>query len=107
MRADAISNVERWNADIAARQSGAGVFFNYKRLEPQFTPTIGAALLAKKPFLRLYCPGCQQHGDVDLRRIVRPADFPITGIYDALTCVTGCRGDGPRPVSAGRSTSAN
>jgi hypothetical protein len=69
---------------------------------PQFSPHIGAAILAKKPWLRLLCPACQQQGAVDLRRVVRPADYPIAGLYDALTCTFGpCRGDGPRPVMLG------
>jgi hypothetical protein len=69
---------------------------------PQFSPHIGAAILAKKPWLRLLCPACQQQGAVDLRKVVRPADYPIAGLYDALTCTFGpCRGDGPRPVMLG------
>ena len=69
---------------------------------PQFSPHIGAALLAQKPWLRLLCPAFQQQGAVDLRKVVRPADYPIAGLYDALTCTFGpCRGDGPRPVMLG------
>jgi hypothetical protein len=87
LRADAENIVARWNAELAADQA------------PQFSPTIQAALRAERPFLRLLCPGCLQYGHVDLRKIVRPADYPIMGIYDALRCHGGCRGNGPAPWS--------
>src|SRR5687767_14098277 len=99
--ADAVAVVEKWNADIERRKDAQYGYADRRRY-PQFCPHIGAAILAGKPFLRLLCPGCQQQGDVDLRKVVRPSSFPIDALYDALTCTFGlCRGDGPRPVMLG------
>ena len=81
--------VERWNTELA----------DGKR--PQFSPTLEAALRARRPWLRVYCSGCQTQTDVDLRRIVRPQDFPIVGLRAALVCETLCRGQGPVPVLCG------
>jgi hypothetical protein len=89
LQSDAVAIVARWNAELAADQS------------PQFSPTIQAALRAERPFLRLLCPGCRQYGHVDLRKIVRPANYPIMGIYDALRGHGGCRSDGPAPKVIG------
>src|SRR6478672_3719743 len=73
--ADAVALVEKRNADIERRKDAQYGYAERKRY-PQFSPHIGAAILAGKPFLRLLCPACQQQGDVDLRKIVRPASFP-------------------------------
>ena len=101
MIADAVALVAKWNADIERRKDSQYGYADRARL-PQFSPHIGAAILAKKSWLRLLCPACQQQGAVDLRKMVRPADYPIDGLYDALTCTFGpCRGDGPRPVMLG------
>ena len=101
MIADAVALVAKWNADIERRKDLQYGYADRARL-PQFSPHIGAAILAKKSWLRLLCPVCQQQGAVDLRKMVRPADYPIDGLYDALTCTFGpCRGDGPRPVMLG------
>ena len=81
--------VDRWNSELA----------DGKR--PQFSPTLEAAFRARRPWLRVYCPGCQMENDVDLRRIVRPQDFPIVGLRAALVCETLCRGQGPVPVLRG------
>ena len=99
--ADAVALVEKWNADIERRKD-AEYGHRARRRYPQFSPHVGAALLAGKPFLRLLCPACRTQGDVDLRQVVRPASFPIDGLTDALTCTFGlCRGDSPRPVMLG------
>jgi hypothetical protein len=81
---EAAALVERFNAALSEQR------------EPQFSPTIGAALRAGKPFLRVHCPGCRQVADVDLRTIVRPRDFPITALRAAMRCESMCRGQGPR-----------
>ena len=81
--------VDRWNTELA----------DGKR--PQFSPTLEAAFRARRPWLRVYCPGCQMQNDVDLRRIVRPQDFPIASLRAALVCETMCRGQGPMPVLRG------
>jgi hypothetical protein len=69
--------VDRWNAQLEQRRP------------PQFSPTLGCAINAGKPWLRLHCPGCHQVHEIDLRRIVRPREFPIAGL--ALTCESMCR----------------
>jgi hypothetical protein len=88
-RKEATELVERWNAELAATRV------------PQFSPTIGAAMRAGKPWLRLYCPGCRQVYQIDLRCIVRPQDFPITGLRAALVCESMCRRAGPKPELLG------
>ena len=85
--ADAMAVVEQWNVRIATGKP------------PHMSPTIGAAILAGKPWLRLYCPGCRQQHELDLRRVVRPREFPITAL--SLTCEYGCRGQSPRPELLG------
>ena len=81
--------VDRWNAELADRK------------RPQFSPTLEAAFRSGRPWLRVYCPGCQQQTDVDLRRIVRPQAFPVMGLRAALVCETLCRGQGPTPELLG------
>jgi hypothetical protein len=96
-----VALVEKWNADLERRKTAEYGYTDRARL-PQFSPHIGAAILARKPWLRLQCPACGQQGEIDLRKVVRPASFPIDGLYDALRCTFGpCRGDGPRPVMLG------
>src|SRR5262249_45796873 len=84
---EALNLVEAWNAKLA---EGA---------TPQFSPTIGCAINAGMPWLRLHCPGCQQTTDLDLRRIVRSRDYPIAALK--LTCEAMCRGQAPRPKLIG------
>jgi hypothetical protein len=45
--AEALNLVEAWNAKLAERNG-----------KPQFSPTIGCAINAGMPWLRLHCPGC-------------------------------------------------
>ena len=85
--AEARRIVDAWNAQIEQRRV------------PQFSPTIGAAINAGKPWLRLHCPGCRQVYEIDLRRIVRPREFPIAALQ--LTCESGCRRQGPKPELVG------
>jgi hypothetical protein len=85
--AEAASLVERWNEQLAAKRA------------PQFSPTIGCAINAGRPWLRLHCPGCRQVYEVDLRRIVRPRGFPITALR--LACESGCRRQAPPPELIG------
>ena len=70
--AEALNLVEAWNAKLAAKQP------------PQFSPTIGCAINAGMPWLRLHCPGCRQVYELDLRRVVRPRDFPNHGTATGL-----------------------
>ena len=39
--------------------------------------------------------------EIDLRKIVRPADFPIMGLRAVMVCESMCRGDGPEPQLLG------
>ena len=87
--AQARAIVERWCAELAAAK------------RPQFSPTLEAAFRARRPWLRLFCAGCQQQYEIDLRRIVRPKDFPIMVLRGALVCESMCRGDGPAPQLLG------
>jgi hypothetical protein len=86
-RAEAERVAETWNAGLAARKPA------------QFSPTIGCAIDAGRPWLRLHCPACRQVYELDLRRIVRPRDFPITAL--PLVCESGCRRQAPRPEFLG------
>jgi len=81
---EALNLVEAWNAKLA------------EGVTPQFSPTIGCAINAGLPWLR---PGCQQTTDLDLRRIVRPRDYPIAALK--LTCEAMCRGQAPKPQLIG------
>jgi hypothetical protein len=58
--AEALNLVETWNAKLVERNG-----------KPQFSPTIGCAINAGMPWLRLHCPGCHQVYEIDLRRIER------------------------------------
>lgn len=84
--AEAAAIVDRWNAQLARKRA------------PQFSPTIGAALNAGKPWLRLVCLGYAQQYEVDLRQIVRPRDYPIAALRAAMVCESACRGEGPQPT---------
>jgi len=84
-RDEAAKIVDRWNAQLAERRT------------PQFSPTIGAAFQAGKPWLCIHCPGCRQVYEVDLRKIVRPPDFPIMALRAAMVCESMCRGAATRP----------
>ena len=87
--AQAVAIVDQWNAKLANGRP------------PLFSPTIEAAVRARRPWLRLFCPGCQQQYEIDLRKIVRPQDFPIMGLRAAMVCESMCRGDGPEPQLLG------
>jgi hypothetical protein len=54
--AQAAAIVDRWCAELAAGQ------------RPQFSPTLEAAFRARRPWLRLFCAGCQQQYEIDLRK---------------------------------------
>ena len=87
--AQARAIVERWCAELAAAK------------RPKFSPTLEAAFRARRPWLRLFCAGCQQQYEIGLRRIVRPQDFPIMALRGALVCESMCRGGGPEPQLLG------
>ena len=97
---DAVALVGKWNAEHRAaeglpvrrrRREAAAVLAAHRRGAPRSEAVAALAV-----------PGLSAARRVDLRAVVRPADYPIAGLYDALTCTFGpCRGDGPRPVMLG------
>ena len=87
--ARAVAIAEKWNAELAAAK------------RPKFSPTLEAAFRARRPWLRLFCAGCQQQYEIGLRRIVWPQDFPIMALRGALVCESMCRGGGPEPQLLG------
>ena len=66
--------VDIWNSRLAA---GRELFLS---------PTIRAAILARKPYLKFYCPACHVTGRVDLRKIDRHRGTSITSLIPALSC---------------------
>jgi hypothetical protein len=55
-------------------------------LELFFSPSIRAAIVARKPILTFYCPACQVTGDLDLRKVDRHPGASITSLIPALSC---------------------
>jgi|ERR1043165_3059996 hypothetical protein len=51
-----------------------------------FVPTIGAAITAGRPFLTFHCPACKVAGRLDLRRLDRHPDTPVTSLIPSLSC---------------------
>jgi hypothetical protein len=76
--------IELWDA---RRKRGA---------EPLFVPSIGAAIRAGRPWLAFYCPACHVAGAIDLRRLDRHRNTPVTSLIPKLSC-TRCR---PHPPFA-------
>jgi hypothetical protein len=56
------------------------------------SPTIGAAINAGLPLLRVRCNGCSAEREVDLRTVRRPRDSQVHLIEAALFC-EACSGD--------------
>lgn len=51
-----------------------------------FVPTIGACITAERPFLTFHCPACSVKGHVDLRKLDRHPETPITSLIPSLSC---------------------
>jgi hypothetical protein len=66
--------VDIWNSRLAG---GRELFFS---------PTIRAAIAARRPYLTFYCPACGVTGRVDLRKIDRHRGTSITSLIPALSC---------------------
>src|SRR4051812_22941615 len=66
--------VDIWNSRLAG---GRELFLS---------PTIRAAILARKPYLTFYCPACRVTGRVDLRKIDRHRGTSITSLIPTLSC---------------------
>jgi hypothetical protein len=67
-----------------------------RRHKPDWSPTIGVALAAQFYFLDVFCPGCRQLKQVDLRQLDR---HPMTRL-DALIPALSCRDCQPHPPFA-------
>jgi hypothetical protein len=66
--------VDIWNSRLAG---GRELFLS---------PTIRAAIFARKPYLTFYCPACGVTGHVDLRKVDRHRGASITSLIPALSC---------------------
>jgi len=66
--------VTLWNVRIA------------RGADPLFTPTIGAAIRAGRPWLSFQCPACQMIGDVDVRTLDRHPGGSIESLVPHLDC---------------------
>ena len=55
-----------------------------------FSPTIGAAIAARRWFLWVQCPACRTTNTIDLRTLDRHPDAAITSLIPALSC-RSCR----------------
>lgn len=73
-----VEDAERLVAEWNDRQTG--------RMPHLFSPSIGAALRAGKPWLWAECPGCRTIRDVDLRTVERHPDATVTSLIPALSC---------------------
>jgi hypothetical protein len=51
-----------------------------------FTPTIRAAVMARTPMLTFSCPACRVTGTVDLRKLDRHPQTPVTSLIPSLSC---------------------
>src|SRR4051812_14493685 len=59
-----------------------------------YSPQIGVAIAARFYFLDVYCPGCRQVKQVDLRTLDRPPATQLEALIPALSC-RDCRPSPP------------
>jgi hypothetical protein len=59
-----------------------------------FSPTIGAAILARYWYLWVRCPACRTTSGIDLRTLDRHRDAAVTSLTPALSC-RSCRPNAP------------
>lgn len=64
------------------------------RRDPDPSPSIGVALTAGFHWLQVYCPGCRQVSEVDLRQVDRHPAARISSLIPALSC-RRCIGGAP------------
>ena len=57
--------------------------------KPSWSPMIGIALAAKFYFLDVWCPGCRQRKQVDLRKLERHPQTTLYGLIPKFSC-TAC-----------------
>src|ERR1700754_287685 len=60
------------------------------------SPTLGAAIKTGFPLLRVCCNRCSAERDVDLRRVIRPADTQVHLIENSLFCESCTKDRGRR-----------
>ena len=66
------------------------------RHRPNWSPTVGVAIVARFYFLEALCPGCRQVKQVDLRKLKRHDHTALHGLIPLLSC-RNCR---PHPPFA-------
>jgi hypothetical protein len=76
-RALALEAVTRWNKLMVRSAS---------RHKPNWSPMVGVAIAAGFYFLDLYCPGCRQIKQVDLRKLDRHERTTLHGLIPMLSC---------------------
>ena len=65
-----------------------------RRHKPGWSPMIGVALAAKFYFLDVWCPGCRQLKQFDLRKLERHPQTRLYGLIPKLSC-TSCQPSPP------------
>jgi hypothetical protein len=65
-----------------------------KRMPMLFSPTIGAAILARYWFLWVRCPACRTINAIDLRTLDRHRDAAVSSLIPELSC-RSCRPNAP------------
>jgi hypothetical protein len=76
-RALALEAVTKWNALM--ERSAA-------RHKPGWSPMVSVAVAARYYFLDVFCPGCRQLKQVDLRKLDRHARTTLHGLIPMLSC---------------------
>jgi hypothetical protein len=79
---DAVELITAWNE----RQE--------KRMPMMFSPTIGAAIVARYWYLWVRCPACRTINAIDLRTLDRHHNAAVTSLIPALSC-RSCRPNAP------------
>lgn len=64
------------------------------RRDPDPSPSIGVALTAGFHWLQVYCPGCRQVSQVDLRQVDRHPAASLSSLIPSLSC-RRCIGGAP------------
>src|SRR5215208_432363 len=77
LRALAVEAVTKWNKLM--ERSAA-------RHRPGWSPMIGVAIAARFYFLDVFCPGCRQVKQVDLRTLDRHRQTTLHGLIPKLSC---------------------
>ncbi len=84
LQGEALRLVEEWNAALASGRPAL------------WSPTIGAALIAERPWLHVLCPGCDQVSFVNLAEVRVDSRDYVGRLQRRLACRC-CRGGGPLP----------